>query len=134
MIHLVHRIEDLELESRHKDEKIKVFRRKLQLVRKRKLSKGRTIYWREEEKLGGEGKGSVTWWRGRRVGRSANGCDLWGEWFNHQKRQLKKKCVSTQPKSLQEGIDQDNLIGDNFTCGGNPSSGGGGRGREVINV
>ena len=42
MIHIVHRIEDLELEARHKDEKIKVLGRKLQLSEEAKIVQGAT--------------------------------------------------------------------------------------------
>ena len=94
MIHLVHRIEDLE--------KIKVLRRKLQLSEKAELSKGRHIG--EEEKVGREcerecdGGGGGDFGGGEeeklssRVRRLANrGVICGGEGFNHQKPHLKTK-------------------------------------------
>ena len=56
--------------------------------------------------------------KGKKIGKQRR--HLQGEKFNHQKHQLKKKRVLTRPKSLQEGSDQDDLIGEPFYLGRKP--------------
>ena len=128
MIHLVHQIDDLKLEARHKDKKIKVLGKKLQLVRKQKLSKGRPIYWRGRRKIWQSEKGNVIegketlveekkiklssggvgeWWRGKRKVQRWRGSGAWWQGRRVRNRQTGMTLAEGWIQSPETSIDEE---------------------------